>query len=633
MKKSVLFAVTAAVVSFAAVSGPFIPLSHAAAAEQAPHYKTRTEIPGKYKWDLTHIYPDKKSWEADYQKVEKLAQSFGKKQGTLAASAANLASVLRDYADLMRMFEKVSLYASLSFDVNSANPELQEMSDRVSNLQTLISEKTAWVTPEIVAVPTATIQAYLKEKELADFRVFVGNMLRTKQYSLPKEMEELLAQSAPLAGMPEGVFRMLSKDVKLPKIKDEKGQEVQLTPANYVSYVESQDPRVRKDAFMAYYQTLAGFQDSFAQTLGAQVKADNYYAKARKFKSALEASLIPNDIPPKVYDELIETVHAHLPLLHRYMGLKKKLLGAKELHMYDIYTPIVKADTAYIPYEKAKELVLEGLQPLGDPYVKALQEGFDGGWIDVYSTEDKRTGAYQMGSYDVHPYLLLNYQGTFDDVSTLAHELGHAMHSYYTNKKQPYTNAGYATFTAEVASTLNETLLFKSMYAKAKTKQEKMYLLNHYLDTFRTTLFRQAQFAEFEMLIHEKEQAGESLNAEALKGLYLELNKKYYGKNVVSDQEIAMEWARIPHFYSDFYVYQYATSFAASQALAKQVLDEGKPAVDRIRENFLSAGSSDSPIAILKRAGVDMSTSKPIDQAMKIFEETLNELEKLSAEK
>lgn len=633
LRKSFFYTITAALVSIAIPSNSFIPIRHADAAEQTPHYKSRAEIPEKYKWNLAHIYPDKKSWEADYQKVEKLAKEFGQKQGRLAASASNLAAVFQDYSNLMRLFEKVYVYATLAFDVNSANPTLQEQSDRVSNLQTLVSEKSAWLIPEIVAVPTKTMDAYLKTKELADYKGFLDNILRTKQYSLPKDMEELLAQSAPLAGSPEGIFRMLSKDVKLPKIKDEKGKEVQLTPANFISYIESKDPRVRKAAFQAYYHTLAGFQDSFAQTLGAKVKADNYYAKARKFNSALEASLIPNDIPTKVYDELIESVNDHLPLLHRYMDVKKKLLGVKELHMYDIYTPIVPADTTYIPYEKAKEMVLDGLKPLGDEYLQVLRQGFEGGWIDVYSTEDKRSGAYQMGSYDIHPYLLLNYQGTFDDVSTIAHELGHAMHSYYTNKKQPYMNAGYATFTAEVASTLNETLLFKSMYAKAKTKQEKMYLLNHYLDNFRTTLFRQTQFAEFEKRIHEMEQAGESLNADALKKLYLDLNKKYYGKTMHSDEEIAMEWARIPHFYSDFYVYQYATSFAASQALAKLVLEEGKPAVDRIRDNFLSAGSSDSPIEILKRAGVDMSTSKPIDQAMKIFEETLTELEKLSAEK
>lgn len=632
MKKLIFCAVAAVVFSVAAASQPFIPFRQVLAAQQTPHYKSRTDIPEEYKWKLNHIYPDKKDWEADYKKVEKLAAEFGKQQGKLGASASRLADVLQDYAKLMRLFEKVYVYATLSFDVNSANPALQEQADRANTLQTLVSEKSSWLVPEIVAVPDTVMKMYLKEKELAEFRGFVRNILRTKQYSLPKAMEELLAQSVPLAGSSENIYKMLSKDVKLPKIKDEQGKEVQLTRANFVTYIESKHPRVRKAAFDAYYRTLERFQDSFAQTLAAQVKADNYYAKARKFGSALEASLIPNNIPPKVYDELIDTVNTYLPLLHRYMNVKKKLLGVKELHMYDIYTPIVQADSTYIPYDEAKEMVLNGLKPLGDEYVQVLQQGFDGGWIDVYSTDDKRSGAYQLGAYDTHPYLLLNYQGTFDDVSTIAHELGHAMHSYYTNKKQPYINAGYAIFTAEVASTLNETLLFKSMYAKAKTKQEKMYLLNHYLENFRTTLFRQAQFAEFERLIHEKEQAGESLHAEALKKLYLDINKKYYGKTMISDDEIAMEWARIPHFYSNFYVYQYATSFAASQALAKQVLEEGKPAVDRIRENFWSAGRSDAPIEILKRAGVDMSTSKPIEQAMKVFEESLNELEKLGAE-
>lgn len=632
MKKSIFHVMSATILSLSVVSTPFFPLNHVFAAEQAPHYKTRADIPAQYKWDLTHMYKDQAAWEADFKKAEKLAKEFGKHQGKLAASAEQLAAALNDYSNLMRVIEKVYVYANLSFDVNSANPSLQELSDRATTLYTLIGEKTAWLVPEIIAIPDKSMQAYLGTKELADYKVFIGNILRTKQYALPKEMEELLAQTTPLSGAPESIFGMMSKDIKLPKIKDETGKEVQLTRANFISYMESKNPEVRKAAFQAYYQTLGNFQDSLATTLAARVKADNFYAKVRKFDSALEASLIPNNIPPKVYDELIDTVNANLPLLHRYMEVKKKLLGLKELHMYDIYTPVVQIESKYIPYDQAKEMVIEGLQPLGDEYLKVLREGFEGGWIDVYTTDDKRSGAYQWGSYDTHPYLLLNYQGTQDDVSTIAHELGHAMHSYYTNKTQPYPNASYAIFTAEVASTMNETLLFKSMYAKAKTKQEKIYLLNQYLENFRTTLFRQTQFAEFEKLIHEKEQAGQPLTAEALKKLYIDINKKYYGKTMISDDEIAMEWARIPHFYSNFYVYQYATSFAASQALAKQVLDEGQPAVNRIRDNFLSAGNSDAPIEILKRAGVDMSTSKPIEQAMKVFEETLIELEKLTSQ-
>jgi oligoendopeptidase F len=628
---------TALTITLTGISAPFIPYSTQAvmaAAENAPVYKTRAEIPAEYKWKLEHIYSTTKEWEQDVEKAEKLANEFTKHQGKLGNSVQSLLQALEDYTAMMRINDKAYVYANMALDVNSGNSELQKLSDRVEKMYTLVSEKTAWVQPEIVSIPDDKMKGFLAAKELAPYKVFLEDMLRTKPYSLSKEMEELLAKSSPLGNSPANIYGMLSKDVKFPKIKDENGKEVQLTRANFVSLLESKDQRVRKEVFEAYYKALTGFQDSFAQTLGAKVKADNFYAGARKYNSALEASLTPNNIPTSVYNELIDTVNEHLPLMHRYIALKKKMLGVKELHMYDIYVPIVPSDDKYIPYEDGKKMVVDGLKAMGDEYGKVLAEGMQNGWVDVYSTDDKRTGAYQWGAFDTHPYVLLNYQGTLDDVFTIAHEMGHAMQSYYTNKKQPYISSNYPTFTAEVASTMNETLLFKSMYANAKTKQEKMFLLNQYLENFRSTLFRQTQFAEFEKAIHEKEQAGESLNAEAIKKIYLDLNKKYYGKDMVSDEEIAMEWARVSHFFNyRYYVYQYSTSFAASQALAKQVLDEGKPAVDRIRTNFLEAGNSAPPIEVLKAAGVDMSTSKPIEQAMEIFEETLNELEKLVNEK
>ncbi len=637
MKKRVLTTITALTIAFTGVSTPFIPYSTQAvmaAAEKAPVFKSREEIPAEFKWKLDHIYPSTKEWEQDVAKVEKLANEFTKHQGKLGSSVQSLFQALEDYSALMRLNDKAYVYANMSLDVNSGNSDLQKLADRAEKMYTLVSEKTSWVQPEIVSIPDDKMKGYLAAKELAPYKIFLEDMLRTKPYSLSKEMEELLAKSSPLGNSPTNIYGMLSKDVKFPKIKDEQGKEVQLTRANFVSLLESKDQRVRKEVFQAYYKALTGFQDSFAQTLGAKIKADNFYASARKYNSALEASLTPNNIPTDVYNELINTVNKNLPLLHRYIALKKKMLGVKELHMYDIYVPIVPSDDKYIPYAEGKKMVVDGLKAMGDEYVKVLGEGLESGWVDVYSTDDKRTGAYQWGAYDTHPYVLLNYQGTLDDVFTIAHEMGHAMQSYYTNKKQPYITSNYPTFTAEVASTMNETLLFKSLYANAKTKQEKMYLLNQYLENFRSTLFRQTQFAEFEKAIHEKEQAGESLNAEAIKKIYLDINKKYYGKDMVSDEEIAMEWARVSHFFNyRYYVYQYSTSFAASQALAKQVLDEGKPAVDRIRTNFLEAGNSAPPIEVLKAAGVDMSTSKPIEQAMQIFEETLIELEKLVNEK
>lgn len=637
MKKRAFASLTALAIALTTVAVPFIPYSSPAvafAAEKAPNYKDRSEIPDQYKWKLNHIYASVQDWEKDVSKVESMANAFTKHQGKLGSSADALVKAIEDYIDMMRMNDKAYVYANMSLDVNSANSELQNLADRAEKMYTLVSEKTAWIQPEIVAIPDAKMKSLLADKKLAPYKLFIEDMLRTKPHSLSTEMEELLAKSSPLGNSPTNIYSMLSKDVKFPKIKDESGKEVQLTRANFISYMESKDQRVRRDAFKAYYSSLIGFQDTFAQTLAAKVKGDNFYADARKYKSALEASLTPNNIPTKVYDELIDTVNDNLPLLHRYISLKKKMLGVNELHMYDIYVPIVPSEDKYISFDEGKKMVVDGLAAMGDEYVKVLAEGLDAGWVDVYSTDDKRTGAYQWGAYDTHPYVLLNHQGTLDDVYTIAHEMGHAMQSYYTNKHQPYISSNYPTFTAEVASTMNETLLFKSMYAKAKTKEEKMYLLNHYLENFRSTLFRQTQFAEFEKAIHDKEQAGESLNAEAIKKIYLDINKKYYGKDMVSDDEIAMEWARVSHFFNyQYYVYQYSTSFAASQALAKQIIDEGQPAVDRIRTNFLEAGNSAPPIEVLKAAGVDMSTSKPIEQAMEIFEETLNELEKLVNEK
>ncbi|MFS0558714.1 oligoendopeptidase F [Brevibacillus sp. 179-C9.3 HS] len=636
MKKQVFASVTALAIALSTVSVPFIPYSTQAVALAAekPSYQTRAEIPDAYKWKLDHIYPTVQEWEKDVAKVESLANAFTKHQGKLGTSSAAMLAAFDDYVALMRLNDKAYVYANMSLDVNSANPDLQKLGDRAEKMYTLVSEKTSWVQPEIVAIPDDKIKSMLAEKELAPYKLFIEDMLRTKPYSLSADMEQLLAKSSPLGGAPTNIYGMLSKDVKFPKIKDETGKEVQLNRANFISYLESKNQNVRREAFKAYYSALINFQDSFASTLAAKVKGDNFYAAVRNYDSALEASLTPNNVPTKVYDELIDTVNDNLPLLHRYISLKKKMLGVKELHMYDIYVPIVPSDDKYISFDEGKKIVVDGLQAMGDDYVKAMSEGLDGGWVDVYSTDDKRTGAYQWGAYDTHPYVLLNHQGTLDDVYTIAHEMGHAMQSYYTNKNQPYISSNYPIFTAEVASTMNETLLFKSMYAKAKTKEEKMYLLNHYLENFRSTLFRQTQFAEFERAIHEKEQAGESLNAEAIKKIYLDINKKYYGKDMVSDEEIGMEWARVSHFYNyKYYVYQYSTSFAAAQALAKQIMDEGQPAVDRIRKNFLEAGNSAPPIEVLKAAGVDMSTSQPIEQAMEIFEETLNELEKLVNEK
>lgn len=599
-----------------------------APAQNQPNYRTRQDVPDKYKWNLESIYPTRGAWETDCKKVEAMLRDFKRFRGHLN-QPVQVKAMLDNYAVLSRLFDKVHIYAKLSFDTNTGDAKLQALNDRVEKLATLVGEKTSWVMPELCAIPEPTIQKILAAPELVAYKPFLEDALKTKPHTLSQEMEAVLAQTHPLAKAPEKIYNMLQKDILFPSLRDKNGKEIQLTPGNYGAILQGTDRDLRRRAYELYNRVIEHYQDTYAATFAGEVQANNFAAKVHKYDSALEASLLPNSIPTHVYDQLLKTVHQNIPLLKRYMTLQKKLLQVDELHVYDLYTPIFANDHRYIPFEEAKQMVLEGLKPMGDDYVAVLKQAFDSNWIDVYATEDKRGGGYQWGCYDSHPFVLLNYQGRYDDVSTVAHELGHAMQSYYTQQKQPYLYSGYPIFTAEVASTMNETLMFKSLYQHATTREEKLFLLHQYLETFVGTLFRQTQFAEFEKVAHEKEQAGEALTAEALKKLYLDVHKKYFGNTLVPDPEVGMQWSRVPHFYYGFYVYQYATSFAASTALAKQVLEEGAPAVQRIRENFLEAGSSKPPLDVLKAAGVDMSTSKPIEQAMKVFEEQLNEMERL----
>ncbi|PLT29492.1 oligoendopeptidase F [Peribacillus deserti] len=608
------------------------PLSSSAAGKeiQIP-YSSRKDIPRDYKWNLNDIYPTKKAWESDIKKAECLAVRFKKKfQGSLDKSPVHMKKALEAYTELSRIEEKAYVYINLELSTDESDHHIQALANRADIMSAKVSEHTAWFSPEVGKIQESTMKKYLNHPDLKIYKNFLADIAHSKSHILSKEKEELLAKVSPLSGTAQNVYSMLSKDIKFPSIMDERGKEVQLNRVNFSTYMESPDRTVRKAAYEAYYATLAKFQDSFASVMSAQVKSHNISADVRNYKSAIEAALNPDHIPVKVYEELLTSVHKGLPQLHRYMEIKKKMLKVNELHMYDISTPINERNSSYIPYEEARKMVIEGLKPLGLEYGSILKKAFNDNWVDVYSTEAKRTGAFQWGAYDSHPFVLLNYQGTKNDVSTLAHELGHAVHAYYSKQAQTYINSGNPTFTAEVASTLNENLLWESEYKKAKTKEEKIFLLNQRLEDFRTTLFRQAQFAEFEKNIHELDAEGKSINAETLKKIYGDINNKYYGSAIARDEQIPMEWARIPHLYDyDFYVYQYATSFAASQALAQQIQDEGKPAVKRLKEKFLKAGGSSDPISILKNTGIDMSTSKPIDEAMQVFKETLDELEKL----
>jgi oligoendopeptidase F len=417
-------------------------------------------------------------------------------------------------------------------------------------------------------------------------------------------------------------------DMRFPIIKDEEGKEVEVTHGNFVRFMQSKDRNVRKAAFNAMYDTYKKFINTFASTMAGNVKKDIFYVKTRKYNSSLEASLFEDNVSLEVYNNLIETVHSRLDVLHRYVRLKKKLLGLDELHMYDLYVPLIQEYDKKFTYEEAIELVLEGLKPLGDEYINLLKQGFNSRWVDVYENRGKTSGAYSWGTYGTHPYVLLNYQGKLNDVFTIAHEMGHSLHTYYSNATQPYVYAGYKIFVAEVASTCNEALLMDYLLKNSKDEKERLYLLNHFFEEFRGTVYRQVMFAEFEKLIHEMAERGEPLTAEVLNKKYYELNKLYYGDDIVVDEGISYEWARIPHFYRNFYVYKYATGFSAAIAISQMILNEGEKAVERYKE-FLKSGSSDYPLNLLKKAGVDLTTPKPVNDALDVFEKLLDEFEKM----
>jgi oligoendopeptidase F len=592
-----------------------------------PNYQKRSEIPASYKWKLAEIYANTGEWEKDYKKAEGLVNDFSKHMGKLGDSETAFEEAVKDFEVVSKILTKVYIYASLNFDVNMSNPDIQDLAGRATNLATLYSQKTSWFVPEINSLPKETIEKYLQSSKLSLYKVFIQDIVRASDHILSKEKEELLATISPMGLLPSESFRMLTKDIPYGNVKDDNNKDVELNPTTFIPLLQSENETTRKNAFKKYYETLNKFSDTFAKILSSSVKSDNIGAKIRNYESALQSSLYPNNIDVKVYDELINTVNKNLNLMHRYMDDKKKSINKEELHMYDIYLTTGAKPSNYIPYDEAKEIVLKALSPMGKEYTDVLRNGLNSNWVDVYSTSDKKPGGYQLGTFDLHPFILLNYQGTMEDVYTLAHELGHAMQSYYTNKKQPYIYSNYPIFTAEVASTLNETLLTIYLLKNSKSIEDKQYVINKNLEGYRSTLFRQTMFAEFEKILHQKDQEGETLNAKTLKQIYLDLNKKYYGQSMISDEEIAMEWARIPHFYNAFYVYQYATSFAASSALAKMVMEEGDTAVRRLIDNFLSAGSSAGPIEVLKSSGIDMSTSKPVMDTMKIFETVLTEFE------
>ncbi|WP_156854558.1 oligoendopeptidase F [Oceanobacillus sp. AG] len=592
--------------------------------------KSRSEVPVERTWRLEDIFASDEDWKKEHAQLTEDLPEIETYQGKLASSADTLYELLKLQDDLSSRLGKLYTYAHMRYDQDTTNSFYQGLNAEAEMLLTKASSAMSYIVPEILAMDEGKLDEFLREKEeLKLYEKVLTDIAKRRPHVLSEKEEALLAEAGEALGTGEQAFGMLNNaDLTFPAIKNENGEEVDVTHGRYSIFLESKDRRVRKDAFIAMYETYGKFKNTFSATLGGNIKKDNFYAKVRNYDSARQAALSSNHIPEEVYDNLVEAVNERLPLLHRYVELRKKILGVDELHMYDLYTPLVTDVDMKVPYEKAKEYVAKGLEPLGSDYQQILKEAFENRWIDVEENKGKRSGAYSSGTYGTNPYILMNWQDNINNTFTLAHELGHSVHSYYTRKHQPFRYGNYSIFVAEVASTTNEALLNDYLLENLEDEKEKMYILNHFLEGFRGTVFRQTMFAEFEHDIHVRAQNGEALTADRLTEIYYDLNKKYYGPAVVSDEEIGLEWARIPHFYYNYYVYQYATGYSAATSLAKQILEEGESAVERYTD-FLKAGSSDYPIEVLKKAGVDMNSKQPISDALDVFEEKLKDLENL----
>ncbi|WP_054940015.1 oligoendopeptidase F [Paenibacillus ihuae] len=589
----------------------------------------RSEVPAENRWKLEDMYASQTEWDSEYSEVKELIKKAAAFQGKLDTPEELKACFELD-DQLSLLTERLYVYAHMRQDEDTAAPTYQALTQKAKKLSVEAGEALSFVTPEILALPVEKLDQFIADPALSAYTFTLTEMKREKAHVLSKAEEALLAQVGNISQAPQNIFGMLNNaDLKFPKIKNEEGKEVELTHGSYIQFLESPDREVRKNAFKAVYETYGKQKNTIAATLSANVNKNVFYSRVRKYPSVLEMSLYGDNIPKEVYTNLIDTIHESLPLMHRYMKLRQKLLGVDELHMYDLFAPLVDEYKLDITFEEAKKITREGLKPLGEDYLSVLQEGYDKGWIDVYENENKRTGAYSWGAYGTHPYVLLNHNDNLNSMFTLAHEMGHALHSYYSDNALKYRDAQYTIFLAEVASTTNEALLMDYLLKKSTDPKEKMYLLTYYADQFRTTVFRQTMFAEFEKMIHQRAEDGESLTPQDLSAIYYDLNVKYYGKDMVVDKDIEMEWARIPHFYNSFYVYKYATGFSAATSFSKQILEEGKPAVDRYL-GFLKSGGSDYSINILAKAGVDMSSPEPIREAMSVFESVIEQMEQLT---
>ena len=591
--------------------------------------RRRDEIPESDKWRIDKIYETPAKWNEELNKLKEEAPKLKDFEGKLG-NKEDLKAFLLLNEKLSRKLGKLYVYAHMRSHEDTSNPEMQSLVNKIDPYSAEFSSYTAYFVPEILSLKEGTIENFINEdKDLKQYKIYFEMILNEKPHILSKEVESVLASVSDCLGAPESIYSMLTNsDMTFGEIVDESGRKVELTEGNYISFIKSKDRKVREAAFKLLFGTYKKYENTLATSLTSSIKNFVFESKTRKYNSSLEASLKPNNIPVEVYYNALKTVDENMDALHRYVRIKKKLLNLEEIHMYDLYVPVIECKKEHLEYKDAISLVEEGLKPLGKEYLDIFNEGINEGWIDVYENKGKRSGAYSWGSYDTMPYVLLNYNYELNDASTLAHEMGHSIHSYYTRKTQPYIYGDYSLFCAEVASTTNEILLIHHLIEKETDKNKKLYLINQELAQIRTPVFRQLMFAEFELKTHEAIESGESLTSEVLCKMWKDINIKYFGEDMKVDEEISIEWARIPHFYSDFYVYQYATGYAAASSFANSILSKGEEAVEKYK-GFLKAGGSMYPIDTLKMAGVDMTTAKPLKDTLDRFNELLDMLEEI----
>ena len=589
----------------------------------------RSEISDEYKWSVKDLYSSDELWNNDYEKALKSTQEKSSFEGCVMDSADTLADALSESEKDDYITERLYVYAFMRYYEDTSDGTYQQMSGKAQMLAVKMSEKYSFLVPEIMAADDDKVARFLDSDKIKPYRHLLCDMLAKKEHTCSQKEEKLLAMASQMADSPSDIFSKFNNaDVKFGKVHDEHGDEKELTSAGLSVFMESRDRNVRKEAFYALYRQYKSYINTLAASYYGNVKQAVFFANARNYESTLQMYLSGSFIPESVYTNLIDTVNNNLDKMHDYVSLRKKTLGVDELHFYDIYAPLTSDYTVNVSYENAKETVIDALKILGDDYVSQVKKGYESGWVDVYENDGKRSGAFSWGAYGTHPYIFLNYTETLNDIFTLIHETGHAMHTYYSNETQPYTYAGYKIFVAEVASTCNEVILIDYLLKHSQSDEEKKYLYGHYLEQFKGTLFRQTMFAEFEMITHRMAQDGEVLNAESLCGTYKKLNEKYFGKDMVIDEEIAYEWARIPHFYTPFYVYQYATGFSAAVAIATKIINGDKEVLHGYRE-FLKGGSSMHPIELLSLCKIDMSKPDVIQDALNVFGSLIEDFKKI----